>query len=396
MVGFVHAMAALTTQSTAANLHLRALNPLLSSILASGQASSSLSPAIPRQACQTPRLAAQSISSFAFQGTNAHAVLAAAPDSVPDAPSSRQRPVQQTRIWFAPEPCVLLHLAAVLPAAGSRTGQLHLASRLDRPGLAFLADHVVQGRMLVPGAAMFEMMLATLGTVLGTAHAAVVGIALTAPLVTSAGSACTMSCSVDPVSGKLGLRSAQGAAGRQAQQQHLAASAGELTWPGLVHAVHSIKSRAAPSHAHLLSYTASGGPALRGMPGGMFEHQTSEHCPCDAGLIAYTQLEAGSRSEAATWLHSLLGSDPAPDKLPTAVAAMQQPHGTGQPGAFSTHPAVLDAATHTAAALAGRAANGTLPGRCLRWCVLRLQTATPTLPALTGWLGNGRLLLLTD
>ena len=229
MVGFVHAMAALTSQSTAANLHLRALNPLLSSILTSGKAGSSLSPAIPRQACQMPLLAAQSISSFAFQGTNAHAVLAAAPGSVPDAPVSRQSPMQRDRIWFAPEPHVLLHMAAVLPAAGSRTKQLRLASRLDRPGLAFLAGHVIQGRVLVPGAAMFEMMLATLGTVLGTAHAAVVGATITAPLVTSAGSACTMSCSLDPASGNLGLHSAQGAAGRLAQQQqHLSASAGEV------------------------------------------------------------------------------------------------------------------------------------------------------------------------
>ena len=226
MVGFVHAMAALSSASVAANLHLRALNPLLGSILTSSRSGGSLSPAIPRQACQIPLQAAQSLSSFAFQGTNAHAVLAASQPPVVASGSSQQGSFQRDRVWFAPVPNVLLHTAAVLPAARSRARAVHLAARLDSPALAFLADHVIQGRVLVPGAAMFEIILASVSTLAGPGNGGVVGAAITAPLVISPGGSCTVSCCVDPISGTLGLHSAQGHDAQHQQHQHLTATAG--------------------------------------------------------------------------------------------------------------------------------------------------------------------------
>ena len=89
----------------------------------------------------------------------------------------------------------------------------------------------------------------------------------------------------------------------------------------------------------------------------------SARCPAayiigGAGLLSSKLGKVSSGVAASAWLHGLLCHAPTAEQQPTAVAAMQQPWCIGQPGAFGTHPAVLDAATHTAAALAHTAGKG--------------------------------------
>ena len=88
------------------------------------------------------------------QGTNAHAVMGLATlgdDSMGQAPAT---PWQRQRIWYEPPPHQLLLSAAVYHAPGRA---VVFSTPLARGALAFLRDHRVRGRILLPGAAMFEM-----------------------------------------------------------------------------------------------------------------------------------------------------------------------------------------------------------------------------------------------
>ncbi len=103
------------------------------------------------------------VSAFAFQGTNAHAVLSATRHSASTAlpgpvTTWTADPPHARRHWPLPPAHALLRHAAVLAAATGRCpAVLVLEADAAAPGLAFLRDHRVRGLALLPATAMTEM-----------------------------------------------------------------------------------------------------------------------------------------------------------------------------------------------------------------------------------------------
>ena len=209
------------------------------------------------------------------------------------------------------------------------------------PGLAFLADHIVKGRALVPGAAMFELMLSVLGTLAAAgsaSHTSVQRIAISAPLVLLPAAPSTLQCLVDCSSGALVLQSGSGP--QQQPARHLNARAGacllchrRCSWPcRLCCLLHKL-------HAGITPHAGSATPKM----------------PLDAGAVWAASALLTSAAKPHAWLDSSTAKS---QLLPTAVAVVQQPLTSEQPGSFGAHPAALDAATHTAAALASSSDDG--------------------------------------
>ena len=153
-------------------LHLRDLNPYVASSLAAAKANASKAAAAAgsgmthaggfsaaRQAAAVPAYhlgddahgsgstaaGAIGISAFAFQGTNAHMLVAAtAGSSIAPEPQHLHPAVwQRRRYWYAPEPSALLVAAS---AAGGKNAYVAFTLQLRAPGLAYLHDHQVCSR----------------------------------------------------------------------------------------------------------------------------------------------------------------------------------------------------------------------------------------------------------
>ena len=182
-----HLCLAFTQQATLPVMHLRELNPHVHAMLRQSKASHR-GAYIPRQASGLigRGLAAEplhaGVSAFAFQGTNAHVIMAAsaAPDSTYSA-LVRQTGVhfQQQRHWVAPPPHALLMTAA------AASGTLTFYADLSRHSAsAFLLDHVVSEQCLLPAAAFLELAYssAKLGLAAQATDFALVDTTLAAPL----------------------------------------------------------------------------------------------------------------------------------------------------------------------------------------------------------------------
>ena len=172
VVGLLTLAAELTHSAAPGLLHLTTLNPYVSSVFnaARGSAAGSMSHAtvsISRQTRGGPLgsrgLVHGGVSSFAFQGTNAHAVISTAPA---DAAGHRQSTgfasalMHRQRQWVLPKPHTLL------TAAVADHGSVILQCHLSNPRLAFLLDHQVMGRALFPAAGMLEAAAAAAKTML--------------------------------------------------------------------------------------------------------------------------------------------------------------------------------------------------------------------------------------
>ena len=160
------------------------------------------------------------ISSFAFQGTNAHAILGkqtgAAGFALPGASQAFlvAAAVQRTRYWVLPAAHPLVGSTRLGSGrAGAAGRSLTFECQLLAPRLALFSDHIVFGRVLFPGAGMLEAALAAGYTAVqdGSGSAlAVCGMSISAPLVLpppgqQQGSGVTMRCSISPAAGDFQL-----------------------------------------------------------------------------------------------------------------------------------------------------------------------------------------------
>lgn len=206
LVGLLTLAAELTHAAAPALLHLTSLNPYVASVLnAAGGGSGGSSGAghglvsMSRQTRGGPVGAKGSVhggvSSFAFQGTNTHAVLSAhrgAPAHPTDASGGLTGVMHRHRLWVLPKPHSLLTLAQTDPS----TVTMHC--QLSDPCLAFLLDHRVMGRALFPAAGMLEAAAAAAKTLLGdqspdhTRACTVSGMTIAAPLLLASASAATL------------------------------------------------------------------------------------------------------------------------------------------------------------------------------------------------------------
>lgn len=161
-------------------------------------------------------------SSFGLSGVNAHLLLSASPAAAPPPSGAPAMPWSAQRFWPAPPACALLtaHLSAP-PGAGS-TGSIRFAALIEgSAALAFLWDHRVGGRALMPATGFFELASAAAAALAidGASPAAAEALALTAVAILgpkvlqpAGGSGSSdmnaLSCEVQPTSGQLTVASA--------------------------------------------------------------------------------------------------------------------------------------------------------------------------------------------
>jgi len=162
VAGMGHAILSLKYIATQSVLHLSVLNPYMEGSVA-GKGLFNM-PRIPGGFVHhTHTSYAIGVSSFAFQGTNAHALLAQSPTVATLFNNNKQLAVP----WKAQFVCVAPYRHALLTSA-SVAGHKHSSSsslkfnvRLDVPGIAFFGDHKVLGRIVFPGAGYLELMAAS-------------------------------------------------------------------------------------------------------------------------------------------------------------------------------------------------------------------------------------------
>lgn len=218
-VGLGHAAAMLANSTTSAVMHLRSFNPMLIGLIQAHRAAGHACPYIGRQdgtgllgaAAGGARQATSGVSAFAFQGTNAHAVLVKG-SGLPTGPPQLDGQWQRQRAWFAlqPHPLVSRQTAALLAA--------QFQVRVQGAALSYLWDHIVQHRPLLPGAAMFEAAYAAGALLQGSsstttrpaAALALTTVSIPSPLVLSGASSLSstaFTAAVDLHSGRVALQS---------------------------------------------------------------------------------------------------------------------------------------------------------------------------------------------
>lgn len=175
LVGLLALAAELTHAAAPALLHLTSLNPYVASVLnaasGGGGGSSGAGHGVISMSRQTRGgpvgargVVHGGVSSFAFQGTNTHAVLSAVP-GVPahptDVSGGLAGVMHRHRLWVLPKPHSLLTLAQ------TDLSTVTMQCQLNDPRLAFLLHHQVMRRALFPAAGMLEAATAAAKTLLG-------------------------------------------------------------------------------------------------------------------------------------------------------------------------------------------------------------------------------------
>ena len=162
VLGLAQAHLAVSQQAVLPVLHLRTLNPHIESTFSThGSDRRKLIAArqlAPMAGAKVEAALLCGTSAFAFQGTNAHAIMSVQPAAAASSPSSAKQatslPFEQKRYWVAP----LVHplLTSFKPLHAQHSMAMFEAS-LATPTAAYLWDHAVAGRALMPGAGTFDL-----------------------------------------------------------------------------------------------------------------------------------------------------------------------------------------------------------------------------------------------
>lgn len=255
-------------------VNLREVNPYVGAALAEWRGRHGMAAAPSRQPgaaasllqAGAPLLAGTS--SFGMSGVNAHALL-----SMPDGDSGvadglaalatdSDSTWRRADFWPRPIPHPLLLASAVQPSSsGGRLAEC--TAELAAASLAWLHDHAVHGRALLPAAAMFELAAAAASACAasdsgsGTAQPALASLAVLAPcmLPGAQGSTFLLRCTVDSrtgalqvLSGARGLHLQANAASQAAVPPKGAAAAGQRPAAALL-----LAPRPAQSQGHNLA-----------------------------------------------------------------------------------------------------------------------------------------------
>jgi len=209
-VGLLHAMLEAAAHSAQPIVHLNAINPHLASVTRMRTTGAMDSMALPRQhmaAATIPvnRPAQRGISSFAFQGTNAHVMVAASASTATTGMTQRGSAALWTRerLWLAAPRHPLVQSVAVITASVT----VRFEARISVDHQMYLWDHRVAGRGLHTAATILEIGTSAL-RLIHDAPAAMCGTAITSPFVLPSADASTrMICSVNMLSGGLEIGS---------------------------------------------------------------------------------------------------------------------------------------------------------------------------------------------
>ena len=164
------------------------------------------------------------VSSFAFQGTNAHALVSNHLSEAADLQLLGSTSVRSaagclaaTRYWVLPPAHPLLHCVSLMHSSASQ-GTVVYECQLLAPRLALYAHHSVFGRVLFPAAGMLEAALAAGASASdgapSSAVLAVQGMAISAPLVlpppeAQRGDGLVMRCKLETATGAFALSHAE-------------------------------------------------------------------------------------------------------------------------------------------------------------------------------------------
>lgn len=223
MVGIVHASRILRTSQSSTLPQLRSLNPHIESLLLQGTKQGQTRVQMPRQySGQIYGLEKgyTGVSAFAFQGTNAHSVLAAPLGPASDEKEG-QTSWQRSRAWF-----LCRQYTTLYRASSPAKGQVSFACNLQKSALAFLQDHYIQGTALFPGAGMFDMALSAADCLSENKEFALMGVSIAQPLPMTELSGTVLNCNLETSTGKVSIRSHAELAGAGAGKVHLLASIG--------------------------------------------------------------------------------------------------------------------------------------------------------------------------
>ena len=164
--------------------HLTKINPHLASLTRNATSSDAAALLLPRQLAGFANHSMQKqhtrgVSSFAFQGTNAHVVTASVAGSDVGVLSRGQTVAwRRERVWHVPLRHPLLQKVSIESPVDIARFDVCVSS----PAQMHLCDHRVSGRGLLPAAAFLE--IATSATILTNGHAEVLyKAAFTSPLV---------------------------------------------------------------------------------------------------------------------------------------------------------------------------------------------------------------------
>lgn len=213
-VGLQRALVSLLSNAVVGTLHLSAVNPYVVGALESGKMTAWM-PRGPSTVADWLPLggAATGISGFAFQGTNAHVVVSrGAVNTQLAMRAPRALEFRHQAHWFMP----LSHFLAESCHANPWQGQAFVECALSRSPLAYLWDHVVKERPLLPGTCMLEAAYAAFQLVAfpGSGRMALTGCAIQAPLIlgaiTGAAAPPVLHCAISLKSGGLELVSGSG------------------------------------------------------------------------------------------------------------------------------------------------------------------------------------------
>ena len=217
VMNMLHACQAMQSAATLSILHLRSVNPHVSSAL--DQLSVKARMHLPRQPAPavigltSGASMVSGVSAFAFQGTNAHVIMQGANgvEKQPYKAAGGGLAWQQSRHWLAPQPQMLL--SAFVKLSGST---LVMQCQLNQPKLAGFLDHQVLGKAIFPAAGFLELaqasaMAACQAAVAGQQQRVLTGISIPVPLdlhsMQAQHSSSSLVCQLDLAAGSLALSS---------------------------------------------------------------------------------------------------------------------------------------------------------------------------------------------
>ncbi|KAK3233921.1 hypothetical protein CYMTET_55810 [Cymbomonas tetramitiformis] len=179
MVGFVHAVSDVTHMHVSRLTHLQIMNPYVAD-----QVDIHCQTVCPKQEAGAMsvlqgKTSGTGISSFAFQGTNAHIILGKEDLHQHEVHSVMERNIWDLQaVWFAPR----AHPLCMGVLSVKKGKSLQLQCVLNGASPAYLWDHQVSGRALLPGTGFMELSTAAVRSLVDEATFALVRVAIKAPL----------------------------------------------------------------------------------------------------------------------------------------------------------------------------------------------------------------------
>jgi acyl transferase domain-containing protein/acyl carrier protein len=181
LIGTLRAISSITHALVQSVVNLRTVNPYVADTMNIAKLASAPKQESVLVSHQMEELSVCGISSFAFQGTNAHCLLGRdVVETSTGYASAARKGFEQQSLWITP------YAHPMISTATTKKTQVQINSFICGTTLAFLWDHRVNGKALLPGTGFLELSTAISTSVLGeaaiSAAYAVSGVSIRFPL----------------------------------------------------------------------------------------------------------------------------------------------------------------------------------------------------------------------